>query len=411
HILFCRWLLPLYWKGYKKKIHKDDIYDVPKNVTCKLLGFRLEKSWTNELLEAVAGLSKSPQFIRALCKAFGPSLIILILARLITDACLIGQALLLGGMVNNPHGLLGHVYSITLCLCSALYLLLHQGWTTMAVTTGLQIRAACSCLLYTKVMKLNLDVVQKPEVEDLLASVTKELELFDQLAVNLPYAMVGPIVAIIVTCILWDHLGASCLVGMVFLLLLIPLQGPDVSFSTMENLISGATLELDGSLLLAGVQMHLTAIQRGGLFTGKRISKLTMLAGPHTGKRLRSVKEIAAGLVQIKQSAWEALFKKKIQQRRNKETALLCKATFYHILISIAHSQGTKVMIILSITTFILLGNGYTVSKAFITVLAIQALRIPLCLYFPLGISVTAKVLATVEKMEVTQLFYFIDRS
>ena len=74
-------------------------------------------------------------------------------------------------------------------------------------------------------MKLNMNVIEDAETQHLLTSVTKELELFEQLAVYLPYVMVGPIIGIIVTCVLWDLLGATCLVGMIFLLLLIPLQG------------------------------------------------------------------------------------------------------------------------------------------------------------------------------------------
>ncbi|KAJ9583094.1 hypothetical protein L9F63_022562, partial [Diploptera punctata] len=314
-------------------------------------------SWANEILEAVTGISRGPQFIRALLKAFGPSLIILILARLITDCCLVGQALLLGKIIRHPDGLIGLLYSSSLCICSVLYLLLHQGWTTMAVTSGLKIRVACSCLLHSKVMKLNMRMIENAKTIDLVTSVTKDLELFDQLAVYLPYVMVGPIIGIIVTCILWDLLGATCLVGMVFLLLLIPLQG-------------------------------------------KRISKMTMLAGPFKERRLRLVKEMAAGIIQIKQNAWENLFKKRIQQKRKKEATLLRKANFFHVLISVAHSQGTKVMTLLSITTFILLGNGYNISTAFITICAIQALRIPLCLYFPLGISVASKVIAAIDKIQ-----------
>ncbi|XP_069687656.1 ATP-binding cassette sub-family C member 4-like [Periplaneta americana] len=358
--LFYWWLLPLYWKGHKRKIRKEDVYNVPKNVTCKLLGLRLERSWTNELLEAVAGIKICPRLLCALCKAFGPSFVVLILGRLVTDMCLIGQALLLEQIVRTPKGYPGLVYGISICICSSLYLLLHQGWTTMAVTTGLQIRGACSCLIYRKIMKLNLAVVQKAEVEDLLTSVTKDLKLFELLAVYCPYILEGPIIALIVSCILWDHLGASCLVGMALLLLLVPLQ----------------------------------------VFTGKKISKLTMVAGPHTEKRLRFVKEIADGIVQIKQSAWEELFEKRLQHTRHKEASMLRKATFFHVLIAMAHSQGTNVMTLLSISTFVMLGNGYTVNKAFLTLCAIQALRIPLCLYFPLGVSVIIKVVATVDKIQ-----------
>lgn len=43
---------------------------------------------------------------------------------------------------------------------------------------------------------------------------------------------------------------------------------------------------------------------------------MTVLAGPFKEKRLRLLKEVAAGIVQIKQSAWENLFKKRIQQIR-----------------------------------------------------------------------------------------------
>ena len=67
--------------------------------------------------------------------------------------------------------------------------------------------------------------------------------------------------------------------------------------------------------------MFITFLNNDGVFlctvfTGKRISKMTMLAGPFKEGRLHLVKEMAAGIIQIKQNAWENLFRKRIQRKR-----------------------------------------------------------------------------------------------
>lgn len=80
---------------------------------------------------------------------------------------------------------------------------------------------------FPQILKIDLNNISCPKVQQLLASANSGISVFDNLGIRLPYVLVGPAVAIVSALILWDYLGPTFLVSLVFVAVMIPAQGKD----------------------------------------------------------------------------------------------------------------------------------------------------------------------------------------
>lgn len=77
-ILFLRYTIPLFRKGFKKDLEEDDLYEVIKTCRSKDLGDKLELQY-----EIDKKHHKKPSLVRALWGVFGKTYIWLGIAQLI----------------------------------------------------------------------------------------------------------------------------------------------------------------------------------------------------------------------------------------------------------------------------------------------------------------------------------------
>ncbi|XP_056287089.1 ATP-binding cassette sub-family C member 4-like isoform X2 [Pseudoliparis swirei] len=175
---------------------------------------------------------------------------------------------------------------------------------------------------------------------------SNDVNKFDDVTIFLHYLWVGPLQAAAVVGLLWLEIGPSCLAGMVVLMFLLPTQ-------TMF----------------------------GRLFSKFR-SKTAVL----TDDRIRIMNEVVSGMRIIKMYAWEKPFATLVSEVRRKEISKIMKSSYLRGLNMASFFCASKIILFVTFTLYVLLGNTITASRVFVTVALYSAVRLTVTLFFPSAI-------------------------
>lgn len=203
----------------------------------------------------------------------------------------IGQAYLLGNIINNfaneetsvderMFGMTAQtsaiVSAVGFVVCAALSATMNHFNITLTDHVGMQMKIACSALLYQKSLRLSqkgLHETSVGQVSNLLANDVNRM-------VDYAYFAHSPVVATlqlaIVTVLLWRELNWSCLPGLAIFFFFIPIQGA----------------------------------------MGKLFQSVRSKTAPLTDQRIRIISEIVCGIKLIKMYAWERAFIKLMSNSR-----------------------------------------------------------------------------------------------
>uniref|UniRef100_A0A3B5PXI0 Multidrug resistance-associated protein 4-like n=1 Tax=Xiphophorus maculatus TaxID=8083 RepID=A0A3B5PXI0_XIPMA len=167
-----------------------------------------------------------------------------------------------------------------------------------------------------------------------------------EVTIFLHFLWVGPLQAAAVVGLLWDEIGASCLGGIGVLLFLMPTQ-------TMF----------------------------GRLFSKFR-SKTAVL----TDSRIRTMNEVVSGMRIIKMYAWEKPFSALVSEVRRQEISKIMKSSYLRGLNMASFFCASKIIVFITFTIYVLLGNPISASRVFVTVSLYTAVRLTVTLFFPSAI-------------------------
>ncbi|XP_025080220.1 multidrug resistance-associated protein 4-like isoform X3 [Pomacea canaliculata] len=279
---FC-WLNPLFKKGKKEPLNKDDMFNVASDDSSENLGTKLEREWMKEVKKD--GGRGKPSLLRALMRLFGTQYMLLGIIVFIEESVRVVQPLLLGGLIRyfTPSSDMpmsqAYLYATGVSLCAILIAITHHPYFFFVTRMGMQMRVACCSLMYKKALKLSNTALGETTTGQIVNLMSNDVNRFDQAVIFLHFLWIGPLQAIAVLIILWHELGPSVLAGFTVLLLLMPVQG------TM----------------------------------GKLFSKLRRKTAIHTDERVKVMNEIIAGMRVIKMYCWEKPFGDLVKKLRRCE--------------------------------------------------------------------------------------------
>ncbi|CAG5933599.1 unnamed protein product, partial [Menidia menidia] len=388
------WLNPLFRIGYKRRLEEDDMYEVLAEDRSASLGQDLQRYWDNEVRKASKDM-RAPRLSKAIIQCYWKSYTVLGLFTLIEEVIKVIQPVFLGMMIeyfeNNDmsdeaafHRTLGYAGGLTICTIGLT--VLHHLYFYHVQRAGMKIRVAMCHLIYKKVqMKtkntardsrvrsdsalcLSSSAMGKTTTGQIVNLLSNDVNKFDDVTIFLHFLWVGPLQAAAVVGLLWMEIGPSCLAGMVVLMFLMPTQ-------TMF----------------------------GRLFSKFR-SKTAVL----TDNRIRTMNEVVSGMRIIKMYAWEKPFASLVSEVRGKEISMIMKSSYLRGLNMASFFCASKIIVFITFTLYVLLGNTISASRVFVTVSLYTAVRLTVTLFFPNAIEKLFETRVSIQRIQVLRFGEFL---
>ncbi|XP_076004915.1 ATP-binding cassette sub-family C member 4-like isoform X2 [Genypterus blacodes] len=183
---------------------------------------------------------------------------------------------------------------------------------------------------------------------------------FDDVTIFLHFLWVGPLQAAVVVGLLWVEIGPSCLAGMVILMFLMPTQ-------TMF---------------------------------GRLFSKFRSKTAALTDNRIRTMNEVVSGMRIIKMYAWEKPFAALVSEVRSKEISKIMMSSYLRGLNMGSFFCASKIILFVTFTLYVLLGNTISASRVFVTVSLYSAVRLTVTLFFPAAIEKLFETRVSVQRIQ-----------
>ncbi|XP_074520424.1 ATP-binding cassette sub-family C member 4 [Halichoeres trimaculatus] len=351
--IFFWWLNPLFSTGSKRRLEEDDMYEVLLEDQSQNLGQDLHRHWDQEVQKASKELRK-PSLSSAIIKCYWKPYSVLGFFTLIEEVIKVIQPVFLGKMIeffesSDPrpealHAAFG--YAAGMSICTIGLALLHHLYFYHVQRAGMKIRVAMCHMIYKKALCLSNSAMGKTTTGQIVNLLSNDVNKFDEVTIFLHFLWVGPLQAAVVVGLLWLEIGASCLAGMVVLMFLMPMQ-------TMF----------------------------GRLFSKFR-SKTAVL----TDSRIRTMNEVVSGIRIIKMYAWEKPFSALVSEVRRKEISKIMKSSYLRGLNMASFFCASKIIVFVTFTLYVLLGNTISASRVFVTVSLYTAVRLTVTLFFPSAI-------------------------
>ncbi|XP_024281415.2 ATP-binding cassette sub-family C member 4 isoform X3 [Oncorhynchus tshawytscha] len=192
-----------------------------------------------------------------------------------------------------------------------------------------------------------------------------------QVTIFLHFLWVGPLQAAAVLGLLWVEIGPSCLAGMAVLVILMPTQ-------TMF---------------------------------GRLFSKFRSKTAALTDNRIRTMNEVVSGIRIIKMYAWEKPFSALVNDVRRKEISKIMSSSYLRGLNMASFFAASKIIVFITFTVYVLLGNTISASRVFVAVSLYGAVRLTVTLFFPSAIEKLSETRISVRRIKTFLLLDEIVKS
>lgn len=349
-------------------MEEDDMFSVLPEDRSKHLGEELQGYWDKEVLRAKKDVRK-PSLTKAIVKCYWKSYLILGIFTLIEETTRVVQPIFLGKIIDyfekyDPDDSAAlhtaYSYAAVLSLCTLILAILHHLYFYHVQCVGMRIRVAMCHMIYRKALRLSNSAMGKTTTGQIVNLLSNDVNKFDQVTIFLHFLWAGPLQAIGVTVLLWVEIGISCLAGMAILVILLPLQS----------------------------------------CIGKLFSSLRSKTAAFTDARIRTMNEVITGMRIIKMYAWEKSFADLITNLRKKEISKILGSSYLRGMNMASFFIANKVILFVTFTTYVLLGNKITASHVFVAMTLYGAVRLTVTLFFPSAIERVSEAIVSVRRIK-----------
>uniref|UniRef100_A0A8C9CSU5 Multidrug resistance-associated protein 4 n=1 Tax=Phocoena sinus TaxID=42100 RepID=A0A8C9CSU5_PHOSS len=362
------WLNPLFKIGHKRKLEEDDMYSVLPEDRSKHLGEELQGYWDREVLRAEKD-AREPSLTKAIIKCYWKSYLVLGIFTLIEESTRVVQPIILGKIIGyfenyNPTDSAAlykaYGYAGVLSACTLVLAILHHLYFYHVQCAGMRLRVAMCHMIYRKALCLSNLAMGKTTTGQIVNLLSNDVNRFDQVTIFLHFLWAGPLQAIIVTILLWMEIGISCLAGMAVLIILLPLQS----------------------------------------CIGKLFSSLRSKTAAFTDTRIRTMNEVITGIRIIKMYGWEKSFADLITSLRRKEISKILRSSYLRGMNLASFFVASKIIVFVTFTTYVTLGNVITASRVFVAVTLYGAVRLTVTLFFPSAVEKVSEAVVSIRRIK-----------
>ncbi|XP_035600972.2 ATP-binding cassette sub-family C member 4-like [Oncorhynchus keta] len=377
-VFFC-WLNPLFRIGYKRRLEEDDMYKVLPEDGSEKLGEELQSLWDHEVQKAAKDL-RPPKLTKVLIKCYWKPYAVLGIFTLIEEVIKVIQPVFLGKLIqyfekydpDNMDALYeAFGYAAGVCLSTLILAVTHHLYFFHVQRTGMKMRVAMCHMIYKKALCLSSAAMGKTTTGQIVNLLSNDVNKFDEVTIFLHFLWVGPLQAAAVLGLLWVEIGPSCLAGMAVLVILMPTQ-------TMF---------------------------------GRLFSKFRSKTAALTDYRIRTMNEVVSGIRIIKMYAWEKPFSALVNEVRRKEISKIMSSSYLRGLNMASFFAASKIIVFITFTVYVLLGNTISASRVFVTVSLYSAVRLTVTLFFPSAVEKLSETRISVRRIKTFLLLDEIVKS
>uniref|UniRef100_A0A8C8J2L2 Cystic fibrosis transmembrane conductance regulator n=1 Tax=Oncorhynchus tshawytscha TaxID=74940 RepID=A0A8C8J2L2_ONCTS len=377
-VFFC-WLNPLFRIGYKRRLEEDDMYNVLPEDGSERLGEELQRHWDHEVQKAAKEL-RPPKLTKVLIKCYWKPYAVLGIFTLIEEVIKVIQPVFLGKLIqyfenydpDNMDALYeAFGYAAGVCLSTLILAITHHLYFFHVQRTGMKMRVAMCHMIYKKALCLSSAAMGKTTTGQIVNLLSNDVNKFDEVTIFLHFLWVGPLQAAAVLGLLWVEIGPSCLAGMAVLVILMPTQ-------TMF---------------------------------GRLFSKFRSKTAALTDNRIRTMNEVVSGIRIIKMYAWEKPFSALVNDVRRKEISKIMSSSYLRGLNMASFFAASKIIVFITFTVYVLLGNTISASRVFVAVSLYGAVRLTVTLFFPSAIEKLSETRISVRRIKTFLLLDEIVKS
>ncbi|KAF5283717.1 hypothetical protein FQR65_LT13752 [Abscondita terminalis] len=349
--------LPTFLMGYKKELHENDIYETVSDCKCYKEGNKVEKIWLKEM-KTCRNTNKNPSLWKVFLKSFGKEYIIIGITMGFVDIVLKTlQTLSLGDLIsslsnadNDRNKSDIYIHATKLIIYSFLIVFINTPVITNGYLLGLKLRSVCSFMVYRKSLKLSKTAFAKLSSGQMMNIISNDIKKFEKYTLNTHFLWIGPVQTAVLSYFMYQEVGYSAFVGILFLLCFIPL------FS----------------------------------FLGKIYSVYRSKSATRTDERIRIMNEIILGISIIKMCTWEKSFGRLVSTYRRLEMKAI-KITLYLIGLSSALSiLNNRIAVFITIVAHILMQEKINARQVFTLIAFYNLLRNTMVIFFPDSVALAA---------------------
>uniref|UniRef100_A0A8C2IMT6 ATP-binding cassette, sub-family C (CFTR/MRP), member 4 n=1 Tax=Cyprinus carpio TaxID=7962 RepID=A0A8C2IMT6_CYPCA len=238
--------------------------------------------------------------------------------------------------------------------------LLHHLYFYHVQRAGMKIRIAMCHMIYRKALCLSATAMGQTTTGQIVNLLSNDVNKFDEVTIFLHFLWVAPLQAAAVIGLLWQEIGASCLAGMAVLFFLMPLQ----------------------------------------TIFGKLFSKYRSKTAAFTDSRIRTMNEVVSGIRIIKMYAWEKPFAALVNDVRRKEISKIMSSSYLRGLNMASFFTANKIILFVTFTVYVLVGNKISASRVFVTVSLYSAVRLTVTLFFPAAIEKVSESAISIRRIK-----------
>ncbi|XP_030554771.1 probable multidrug resistance-associated protein lethal(2)03659 [Drosophila novamexicana] len=369
-IMFC-FALPILFKGRKKTLEPNDLYDVLNEHKADKLGEKFYQAWEAEVKAKGHTGAKKASMLRVVLKVFGWELVISGIVLAILELGLRATLpLLLAGLISefsltgNGRSLSAQLYGAGLVTCIVLSVLLFHPFMMHMMHLAMKMRVAVSSAIYRKALRLSRTALGGTTTGQVVNLVSNDLGRFDRALIHMHFLWLGPLELLIASYFLYQQIGVASFYGIAILLLYLPLQ----------------------------------------TYLSRLTSALRLRTAVRTDRRVRMMNEIIAGIQVIKMYAWELPFERMVAQTRASEMNVIRKVNYIRgVLLSFEITLG-RLAIFASLLAYVLAGGQLTAEQAFCVTGFYNILRRTMSKFFPSGMSQVAELLVSLRRITTFML-------
>ncbi|XP_035692355.1 multidrug resistance-associated protein 4-like isoform X1 [Branchiostoma floridae] len=365
-----RWLNPLFYTGYKRRLEEKDMYNVKYEDSSQKQCDDLEREWNKELQKV--GRSQKPSLLRAAIRCYAPGWSLLGIIAFIEEATKVVSPVLLGKLVEyfspNSNVSLGEAYGYAagISACAMALAILHHPYFYGVHVYGWRLRVACCSLIHKKALKLSNKAMTQTTTGQIVNLLSNDVNRFDQMPMFLHYIWIAPIQLAAVIWLLWLDLGVSALVGAGSLILVLPVQ----------------------SVL------------------GRLFSKFRAETAKRTDNRVRTMNEIISAIRVIKMYTWEKPFSELVARYRKLEVDKILQASYCQSFNSGFFFCASKIILFFTFLAYVLFGNTIVASKVFVAITLFNVIRLTISLFIPFAVQKGSEGLISIKRI---QTFLLLD--
>ncbi|CAF1007103.1 unnamed protein product, partial [Brachionus calyciflorus] len=404
--LTFNWINRVIYRGYKKNLSRDDLWNLDEDNSSKALGDELEMEWNKLVAEYQSKRKRKVNSRRKdnskiyeelelnenfddtdsknLRNTKKPSLgfcifriqlknILMASTLVLTHDMLdITGPLILDGLINFVSNekypkIIGFFYAGLLFIRLVLLSIFLAHNYNYAFLAGVRTRSSLMNLIYRKSLRLSNESRRKATTGEILNLMQVNTHKFVELSMHGHQVWSGPIKIIAASVLLWYYIGPAVFAGLGVMAILAPLNS---------------------------------------IFMTK-YSKAETEKLKHQDAKMKILNEILNGIKMIKFYGWEISFEKLINKIRLKELSILRKASIFYGCFNFSFGFISFAVTFASLLTFIYINenNVLTPNVVFVSLSLFNAIRLPL---FVFG-SAISNLIQTFVSLERIREFLFLE--